>query len=397
MKNATVVVDDIAALRKVGTRSTRRLYVVRSTSDMYLLDPDSTAEDDGRLVIEPEHQNGRFLLCTSGQPVQDEGQYAQNILRLAGVGKHGETVTIGDDVYYLTTKDDASVAVEGQIAIDLHGGATVKAQGKYTVAGGDAADTETLVINGKTYTLQTVLTNVDGNVLIGATPEDTIDNMVAAINGGAGAGTKYAAATTVHTTVTASKSSTDKLIITAIIGGTAGNAYTLAGTAAHWTRDAATLGTTTLGVDPSAANVCDGLVAAINASGTEEVTARKISNNELQIIADAKGVVTIACAETLATANNTWSAAAMYGGKAEAERLFAAASRVPTATEVAVAMHFEFDFTPSIVIPHVKVTTGGARKIWGGTIGISNGHVTLTNNGTTDFATTDTVEVLAWQ
>ena len=63
---------------------------------------------------------------------------------------------------------------------------------------GNAGDTQTVVIGAKTYTFQTSLTNVDGNVLIGATASDSLDNLIAAINLGSGAGTLYAAATTAH-------------------------------------------------------------------------------------------------------------------------------------------------------------------------------------------------------
>lgn len=62
----------------------------------------------------------------------------------------------------------------------------------------NAADTETVTIGAKVYTFQTVLTDVDGNVLIGATASDSIDNLIAAINLGAGAGTLYATSTTAN-------------------------------------------------------------------------------------------------------------------------------------------------------------------------------------------------------
>lgn len=71
------------------------------------------------------------------------------------------------------------------------------------VSGQNAADNETVVIDGKTYTFQTTLTNVDGHVKIGADAATSLGNLKAAINLSAGAGTKYAAATTLHPTVTA--------------------------------------------------------------------------------------------------------------------------------------------------------------------------------------------------
>lgn len=63
---------------------------------------------------------------------------------------------------------------------------------------GNAADTNTVVIGAKTYTFQDTLTNVDGNVHVGASASESIDNLIAAINLGEGSGTAYAAATTAH-------------------------------------------------------------------------------------------------------------------------------------------------------------------------------------------------------
>jgi len=63
---------------------------------------------------------------------------------------------------------------------------------------GNASNTNTVVIGAKTYTFQTTLTDVDGNVKIGASASDSIDNLIAAINLAAGAGTTYAASMTAH-------------------------------------------------------------------------------------------------------------------------------------------------------------------------------------------------------
>ena len=68
----------------------------------------------------------------------------------------------------------------------------VPAVGTLTLTG-QPADTETVTIGTKVYTFQTTLTNVDGNVKIGANASGTIDNLIAAINLTAGAGTTYAA------------------------------------------------------------------------------------------------------------------------------------------------------------------------------------------------------------
>lgn len=108
----------------------------------------------------------------------------------------------------------------------------VQATGTLTL-GANAADTETVTIGGKVYTFQAALTNVNGNVKIGATASDSIDNLIAAITLGAGAGVTYAAAMTVHPTVTAAAGAGDTMTVTAVASGTAGNAIatteTLAG------------------------------------------------------------------------------------------------------------------------------------------------------------------------
>lgn len=140
------------------------------------------------------------------------------------------------------------------------------------------------------------------------------------------------------------------------------------------------------------------LVADVNGQGAEAVTAEKISDNEVLIYSDTPGAVTLACAETLAGANNEWAAAAMFGGAAQATRKFSVQTRVPTATEVALdQLHVVFDFTPSFVQAFVAPTaTPGAYTAWDGAITISGGRVTLDNSGAVDWATTDNVVVIAW-
>lgn len=120
------------------------------------------------------------------------------------------------------TNDNARMADSSQalsVGLDQTG---VAATGTLTLSA-NAGDTETVVIDTKTYTFQTILTDVDGNVLIGATASDSIDNLVAAINLGAGGGTKYAASMTLHPTVTGSAGAGDTLVGTAKTKGVAGN------------------------------------------------------------------------------------------------------------------------------------------------------------------------------
>lgn len=73
----------------------------------------------------------------------------------------------------------------------------VNAVGTFTMADAGTED-EVLLIGVKTYTLRDASPVVDGHVLREVAATDTIDNIIAAINLGAGAGTKYAAATTAN-------------------------------------------------------------------------------------------------------------------------------------------------------------------------------------------------------
>lgn len=92
--------------------------------------------------------------------------------------------------------------------------------GVLTVASGSIANGDTVTIGTKTYTWQTTLTNVNGNVLLGATNATALANLASAINLTTGAGSTYAAAMTKHTLVSA-VAATTTLTVTQLIYGTA--------------------------------------------------------------------------------------------------------------------------------------------------------------------------------
>lgn len=73
----------------------------------------------------------------------------------------------------------------------------VLAAGTFTMADAGTED-EVLLIGAKTYTLRDTLTDVDGYVKREVAATDTVDNIIAAINLGAGSGTAYAASTTAN-------------------------------------------------------------------------------------------------------------------------------------------------------------------------------------------------------
>lgn len=108
-------------------------------------------------------------------------------------------------------------------------------------ATGNFSDGETVVIDGKTYAFQATLTDSDGNVLVGADADESLDNLVAAIQLGDGAGTVYAASTTVHPTVAAARGAGDTLDATAKAAGADGNSIAVSETAANASWGAGTL------------------------------------------------------------------------------------------------------------------------------------------------------------
>lgn len=116
-----------------------------------------------------------------------------------------------------------------------------KATGVLTLTG-LPLDTETVVIDTKTYTFKTVLSDTDGFVLIGASASDSIDNLVAAITLGAGAGTLYANSTTLHPSATAAAGPGDTLDATAKLRGTDGNSIASTETLTNGSWGAGTLG-----------------------------------------------------------------------------------------------------------------------------------------------------------
>lgn len=85
------------------------------------------------------------------------------------------------------------------------------------------SDGDTVTIGAKVYTFQATLTNVDGNVQIGASAAATISNFAAAVNLGSGSGTAYAAATTLHPSVTGTATSATVFTAQARNAGTSGN------------------------------------------------------------------------------------------------------------------------------------------------------------------------------
>ena len=277
---------------------------------------------------------GGNLVATMGG-AKDAGAQAVGHVDSTGVGADTETVTVGARVYELDTHDAPGVITAGRVRVDVSAGSTVKSQGTLNL-NSNPLDTETVTIDGKAYTFQTVLTDVDGHVLIGGTASATIDNLIAAINLGAGGGTAYAASTTVHPTVSAAIGAGDTMIATAKAGGVGGDLIAtldgLSDVLSVW--DAVTLGTTTAGVSPTATEVATALVTAVNADASRECDAYDVTDGTVLLTAKTAGASMPALATT--GANLVVSAAATVGGAAAAVRSVYTFVRTITAADVTV-------------------------------------------------------------
>jgi len=150
----------------------------------------------------------------------------------------------------MDTEPVGDAAAQGTLTIAEAGSGGVQAVGTMTIAE-PVSDGDTYTLDAKVYTLETSLTNVDGNVAIGGSEAQTKLNLIAAIDLSGTAGVDYATAMTAHTTITAAAFSGDTAAFTAVLPGTAGNALVSTETFTHGSNvfDATTLGTTTAGVE----------------------------------------------------------------------------------------------------------------------------------------------------
>lgn len=227
-------------------------------------------------------------------------------LTISGVVVDGQTVTFGADVYEFAA-DEAQTVTEGHIAVDITDYAT-KAQGTLTIDTQPTAN-DTITIGASTYTFVLAGTaDAAGEINIGTNLEGTQANIVAAINGTDSFNTPNAS-------VTAGAFSSDDSILTALIGGTAGNAIvsTSSLTAVTNVFDAVVLGTTTAGTACSAANAVTALVAAAE-QGTELFDFADGVGNTVVATAQTAGVLYNGVATTETMSNGAWGGLVTAGG-----------------------------------------------------------------------------------
>lgn len=244
-------------------------------------------------------------LPKQGTPVNAVAATAS--LSLTGDVLHGETITIGSDVYEFLA-DDAQVKSDpGNIAIDITT-ETTKASQTLTVDTQPTAG-DTMTIGSKVYTFVPVGTDTaDGEVSIGADLAGAKVAIVAAINGTDGVNTA-------HTLVSAAAFVADDCVITAFAGGTEGNSVV---TVETFTAATNIFGAGTLagGLDCPAATAVTAFVDAVTTSGTEPVFASDGTGDSVDLLAEFAGVAanSISLGETLSNGAFSGAAEALGGG-----------------------------------------------------------------------------------
>jgi hypothetical protein len=180
----------------------------------------------------------------------DSSGNATGVLNVTGIAE-GATITIGTKTY---TLQEVLTDVDGNVKIEGFLSATAVLTGPGLPLNG-----QKVTVDGKIYTFQTVLTDVDGNVQIGIDFDDCLRNLKYAITLTGTPGTDYALSTTLHPTVTAASDLTS-LTVTYNTAGTIGNGVPVSETVTGWSWSFSSLS----GGTNSIANTILNLEAAID-------------------------------------------------------------------------------------------------------------------------------------
>jgi len=250
-------------------------------------------------------QPGEPVNIVAGTPVNAVAGTA--VLTIDGVAIHGETATIGDNVYEFAA-DAGQTVTEGNIAVDITAVATAS-QGTLTIDTQPTAG-DTMTIGTKVYTFVPAGTaNADGEVSIGADLAAALIIIVEAIDGTDGHNVE-------HTLVSpAAAFVAGDLVITAKVAGVTGDAIVTTETFTAVTNifDAGTLGTTTPGVDCTFGNAALALEIEIDATVDTPVTAGVVGG-VVTITAVTKGVAANAITVSDTMAHGVWGAGTLAGG-----------------------------------------------------------------------------------
>jgi hypothetical protein len=223
-----------------------------------------------------------YIVPTIGDPVNAVA--AAGTLTLTGVVVDGELINIGGEIYEIDTD---GVLGDSNLAIDVSAFA-VASQGTITVSGTPVAE-ETMEINSIIYTFKAARA-LANEITINADNAAQVLNIVAAV-------------TADDSGVVATDGAGDTVVITAFTPGVAGDLITLTESATGIAVDGAgTLGTTTAGVDCTAANA-DGVMVTAITSQSEIVVATQGAGTTVLVTMLIAGIAGNSIASTATLAN----------------------------------------------------------------------------------------------
>lgn len=272
------------------------------------------------LDIPPTWAKGNAIATSKGWVDSVTGEVLVALGSLNTKGGSADALSIAFGAASYEREDELSIIVKHNEKVSVSAGANVvatmvgysvdpaAATGTLT-ATDNAANGETITLGSKVYTFETTLTNVNGNVLIGATASDSLDNLIAAINLSAGAGTLYATAMTIHPTVSAAVGAGDTMVVTAKTGGTAGNSIASTSTVAN-----AAFGAVTLENGDAGTALSDITLYAAAQTNVSSVVYNKVSGLDSNVVLpNAAATISIGAQTITGTYVDTASAIAATG------------------------------------------------------------------------------------
>lgn len=252
---------------------------------------------------------GAATLTGGADAVEAAGTYT-----FTGQPSAGETVTIGSVVYtYRASLTGGTYEVViGSTAegtrdnlLDAINGEGDLATGVLTASSNPAAGS-TVRLGNYTYTFVAALTSPDApfEVLIGATASDSLDNLIAAINSGAGGGTTYGYNTPPNPDASAAAGTGDTIDVTSRYSGIDANQIDTLENSSQLSWGATTLtGATGAGVTHSEDIEAHPLVAGA-----------AVSTDAIDVTALTAGAAGNSIATTDTASNASWGAATLTGG-----------------------------------------------------------------------------------
>lgn len=230
------------------------------------------------------------------------------VLSFGGDVADTETVTINSRVYEF----DTNSSITGDVAVDVSGGVDKDSAGAALASAINGDGSADVTADYDSDTNELTVTAIIGGVVGNYTVSETMGNgsWSGNMTGGTNCSASNAKAATLNdvdeATVTLASGSGDTIVLTAVTPGTAGDSIGTTETCTNAAFDDTTLGTTTAGVDCTAANAVTALVAAIEGDWSGSVSAEDGTGDTVVATAKIPGTAGDAITTTEAMANGAW-------------------------------------------------------------------------------------------